>query len=297
MSTHVAPLAALERAALHCRPGTAKLYHSVVQRFILPIYGHLAVEEVEREHIADLHYELREKPYQANRVLEIGTKLFNLAELWKLRTGGNPCKFVRKYREKNRERFLIDEEFRRLGDVLNDMEADKTLPVCAAAAFRLLMLTGCRRNVTLKWERVDLEAGELRLPDTKTGARMVPLSPTAARVLTELPRIEGNPWVIPGFRRNRHLADRNHYRERVRDRADLQGMRIHDIRHSFASRALALGESLSMIGKLLGHNRIDTTARYAHLRRDSLKASSARVADSIGADILDRGPARAAPSA
>ena len=281
-----------EHVALHCKPDTAKLYRSAVQRFILPAYGHLAVEEVDREHIANLHYELRDIPYQANRVLEIGSKLFNLAELWKLRAGGNPCKFVRKYREKNRERFLTDEEFRRLGEVLSEMEAEKTLPVFAAAAFRLLMLTGCRRNeiVTLRWEHVDIEGGELRLPDTKTGARMVPLSPPAARVLAELPRIEGNPWVIPGFKPNRHLADLNHYWERVRERANLQDVRIHDIRHSFASRALALGESLTMIGKLLGHNKIETTSRYAHLARDSIKASSARVADSIGADILDRRP-------
>ena len=189
------------------------------------------------EHIANLHYELRDIPYQANRVLEIGSKLFNLAELWKLRAGGNPCKFVRKYREKNRERFLTDEEFRRLGEVLSEMEAEKTLPVFAAAAFRLLMLTGCRRNeiVTLRWEHVDIEGGELRLPDSKTGARMVPLSPAAARVLAELPRIEGNPWVIPGFKPNRHLADLNHYWERVRERANLQDVRIHDIRHSCAS--------------------------------------------------------------
>ena len=279
-----------EHVPLHCKPHTAKLYRRVVERFILPAYGHLAVEEVDREHIAKLHYELRDTPYQANRVLEIGTKLFNLAELWKLRSSGNPCKFVRRYREKKRERFLTDEEFRRLGDVLNEMEADKSLPVYPAAAFRLLMLTGCRRNeiVTLKWEYVDLEGGELRLPETKTGERMVPLSPAAARVLEQLPRIKGNPWVIPGFKRNRHLADLNHYWDRVRDRADLQDVRIHDIRHSFASRALALGESLSMIGKLLGHNKIETTSRYAHLRRDSIKASSARVADSIGADILDR---------
>ena len=287
-----------EHVALHCNPGTAKLYRSVVERFILPAYGHLAVEEVDREHIADLHYELRAMPYQANRVLEIGKKLFNLAELWKLRTGGNPCKFVRKYREKKRERFLTDDEFRRLGDILNEMEADKTLPAYPAAALRLLMLTGCRRNeiVTLKWEHVDLDEGEIRLRDSKTGARMVPLSPAAAQVLADLPRVEANPWVIPGFKPNGHLSDINHYWDRVRDRADLQDVRIHDIRHSFASRALALGESLSMIGKLLGHNKIDTTSRYAHLARDSIKASSARVADSIGADILDRKPHQSAAS-
>ena len=279
-----------EHVALHCKPHTAKLYRSVVERFILPAYGHLAVEDVDREHIADLHFELRDTPYQANRVLEIGNKLFNLAELWKLRTSGNPCKFVRKYREKKRERFLNDEEFRRLGDVLTEMEAEKTLPVYPAAAIRLLMLTGCRRNeiLTLKWEHVDLENGEIRLADSKTGARMVPLSPAAAQVLTQLPRVKGNPWVIPGFKPKRHLADLNHYWDRVRERADLQDVRIHDIRHSFASRALALGESLSMIGKLLGHNKIDTTSRYAHLPQDSIKASAARVADSIGADILDR---------
>ena len=284
-----------EHVALHCKPGTAKLYRSVVERFILPAYGHLAVEEVDREHIADLHYELRDMPYQANRVLEIGKKLFNLAELWRLRTGGNPCKFVRKYREKKRERFLTDEEFRRLGGILNEMEADKTLPMYPAAALRLLTLTGCRRNeiVTLKWEHVHFDQGEIRLPDSKTGARMVPLSPAAARVLVDLSRIKGNPWVIPGFKPNRHLADLNHYWDRVRERADLQDVRIHDIRRSFASRALALGESLSMIGKLLGHNKIETTSRYAHLRQDSVKASSARVADSIGANILDRTPREA----
>ena len=228
-------------------------------------------------------------------MLEFGSKLFNLAELWKLRTSGNPWKFVRKYREKKRERFLTDEEFRRLGDVLTEMEAEKTLPVYPAAAIRLLMLTGCRRNeiAALKWEHVDLENGEIRLADSKTGARMVPLSPAAAQVLAELPRIKGNPWVIPGFKPTRHLADLNHYWDRVRERADLQDVRIHDIRHSFASRALALGESLSMIGKLLGHKKIDTTSRYAHLARDSIKASSARVADSIGADILNRKPREA----
>ncbi|MCY4556416.1 MAG: site-specific integrase, partial [Chloroflexi bacterium] len=110
----------------------------------------------------------------------------------------------------------------------------------------------------LQWKHVDLAAGELRLPDSKSGARLVPLSPAAAQVLTRLPRIKGSPWVIPGTKPGRHLPDLNHYWERVRERADLDGVRLHDLRHSFASRALALGESLSMIGKLLGHNKIDT---------------------------------------
>ena len=268
------------------------MYKSVVERFILPSYGHLAVEEVEQQHIAELHHEPRGIPYQANRALEIGCKLFNLAEEWKLRRSGNPCKFVRKYREHKRERFLTEAEFRGLGEVLDEMEAEGSLPAPAAAAIRLLMLTGCRRNeiMELEWKHVDLGAGELRLPDTKTGARLVPLSPAGARVLAELPRIEGNPWVIAGARPGRRLADLNHYWERVRERADLEGVRRHDLRHSFTSRALALGESLSMIGRLLGHNKIDTTARYAHLARDSIKASSARVADSIGADILKGTP-------
>ena len=279
-----------EHVEVHCKERTGVIYRSNVKRFILPAYGHLPVEKVEREHIADLHYALRDIPCQANRVLEIENKIFNLAEEWNLRSKGNPCRFVRKYREQKRERFLTDEEFRNLGDVLNRMEAEGALPVYPAAAIRLLMLTGCRRNeiVQLEWKNVDLKEGEIRLPDSKTGPRMVPLSPTAAQVLKGLPRIKGNPWVIPGFRPNRHLGDLNHYWDRVREEADLDGMRLHDLRHSWASRALALGESLSMIGKLLGHNKIDTTSRYAHLARDSIKASSARIADSIGADILGK---------
>ena len=170
------------------------------------------------------------------------------------------------------------------------MEVRGSVTVHEAAAIRLLMLTGCRKNeiVKLKWKDVDVDAGEIRIPDGKTGARLVPLSPAAAEVLSGLPRKARRPWVILGTRSGRHLGDLQPAWERIRERAGLEDLRIHDLRHSFASRALALGESLSMIGKLLGHNKIDTTSRYAHLARDSIKASSVRVADSIGADILDR---------
>ena len=183
--------------------------------------------------------------------------------------------------------FLTDREFR-LGRVLNETAAVGGVSVHAVAAIRLLMLTGCRKSeiLTLRWKDVDLAANELRLADSKTGPRPVPLSPTAARVLADLPRVAGNPWVIPGYRAGTHITNLDKPWNIIRTRAGLKEVRIHDLRHSFASRALALGESLPMIGKLLGHRQIQTTARYAHLARDSVKASAARVAASIGADFL-----------
>ena len=216
------------------------------------------------------------------------SKMFNLAEAWGLRKdGANPCRFVEKYKEHKRERFLTEDEFRRLGQVLSEVEAEGSEALSAVTAIRLLMLTGCRLGEvqTLRWENVDLEAGELRLPDSKTGARMVPLS-RAAGVLAALPRDPDNPWVIAGRKPGAHLTDLQHPWRRIRARAGLGDVRIHDLRHSFASRALALGESLPMIGKLLGHTQVQTTARYAHLARDSVKASASKIADSIGADIL-----------
>ena len=136
------------------------------------------------------------------------------------------------------------------------------------------------------WEEVDLAAGELRLADNKTGARTIPLSPEAVRVLAGLPRVAGNPWVVSGTAAGVRMSDISPSWQVVRARAGLEDVRLHDLRHSFASRALALGESLPMIGKLLGHARVETTARYAHLARNSVDASPARVAASIGADIL-----------
>ena len=158
------------------------------------------------------------------------------------------------------------------------------------AAIRLLVLTGCRKNeiVTLRWDDIDRTAGEIRLRDSKTGARRIPLTPAVEWVLAGIPRIEGNPWVIPGKNPGDHLKNLDQIWLRLRPRAGLDNVRIHDARHSYASRALALGESLPMIGRLLGHRKVTTTARYAHLARDTEKASAVKVGASIGADILNR---------
>ena len=115
---------------------------------------------------------------------------------------------------------------------------------------------------------------------------MVPLTPAALEVLAGIKRVRRSPWVITGDRRDRHLSTLSRYWHRVRERAEVEDVRIHDLRHSFASRALALGLPLPMIGRLLGHTDVSTTARYAHLSRDAEKVAAARVGGSIEDDIL-----------
>ena len=277
---------------VHCKPKTAALYRFAIERHILPVLGDMGVAEVGREHAAELHHRLRETPTMANTVIGVLSKMYRLAETWELvPSGRNPCRSVRHFKERSRERFLTPEEFRRLGDVLREADARGSPWPPAIAAIRLLMLTGCRKGeiLSLRWDDVDRTARELRLRETKSGPRMVPLTPAVAKVLDGIPRTEGNPWVIPSQKAGAHLPDLVYYWGYVTERAGVEGVRIHDVRHSFASRALALGESLTMIGRLLGHAKVGTTGRYAHLVRDAEKAAAELVGDSIGAHVVPQG--------
>ena len=239
-----------EYVPVHCKPSTREEYRRSVRLFVDPVIGELRVPEVQRKDIAALHHGLRDKPYQANRTLGVLSKMFSLAEVWGWRPdGSNPCRHVKRYKEHKRERFLSPEETERLGQVLR--EAEEEMP-SAVAAFRLLLLTGCRMSEIrdLRWDYVKDDC--IELPDAKTGGRVVPLGPEARAVLSAIPRDEDNPWVISGRLPGSHLTDLQRPWRRIRKQAGLEGVRIHDLRHSFASRALALGESLTMIGKLLG---------------------------------------------
>ena len=148
--------------------------------------------------------------------------------------------------------------------MLDELEAKGKISANAAAGLRLLMLTGCRRNeiLTLRWEDVDLEHDEIRLRDAKTGARAVPLSPTARQVLAALPRQPDNPWVISGRGPGTRLANLNAAWEVVRTKAGLEDVRLHDLRHSYALRALSLGESLPIMGLLKKPGRRDSLCPY-----------------------------------
>lgn len=278
-----------EYVDLQCKPSTAVRYRRLLRLYIVPALGELSVREVDRERVAALHHDLREKQGTANHVLWMLSRMFSLAETWGWRPkGSNPCRSIRAYKSHHRERFLSREEYRRIGRVLKEVESKGTIHRPAIAAVRMLLLTGCRRGevATLRWDDVDRVSGHLRLRDSKTGPRWIPLTREALIVLDGLERKPGNPWVFTGIGEAAHVGDLTRYWLRLRKKMDLEDVRLHDLRHSYASRALQLGESLSMIGRLLGHSGIDTTARYAHLAKDTEKASAARVAGSIEAHIL-----------
>ena len=284
-----------EYAAVRYKPGTLAWTRTVVGRYIVPEFGKLALVGVERTQVRELHHRLYDTPSIANMVVRTLSLMYRLAEDWGLVPEAcNPCRSVVKYPQRKRERFLTDEEFTRLGQVLDEAATEGGASPAAVAAIRLLMLTGCRKSeiLTLRWVHVALDAGELNLPDSKTGARVISLAPMAVKLLAGLPRDPDSPWVIPGRYTGTHLRDLSDAWKVIRTRAGLEDVRIHDLRHSFASRALALGESLPMIGKLLGHSQVETTARYAHLARESLQESAARIAESIASDLLDIEPQR-----
>lgn len=280
-----------EHVAHHCKLSTAGEYGRSIDLFITPAIGAFQIIDVKRSDIAKLHHDMGHVPYQANRTLGVLSKMFNLAEVWGLRPdGSNPCRHVKKYREEKRQRFLSAEELTRLGQAFEEELRENPESKSAVAAFKLLILTGCRRSEiqTLKWAYVNCQT--ITLPDSKTGPKTVYLGQEAVNVLSKIDRIDGNEYVIPGRVEKQHLTDLEHPWRRIRARAKLDNVRIHDLRHTFASGAIAIGEHLPMIGKLLGHSQVQTTARYAHLADNPVRASADRVSSEIARALFAPAP-------
>jgi integrase len=282
-----------EYVAQHCKRRTAEEYQRAVNRYINPIIGRQRIADLTRADVARFHHHFRDRPYQANRALAVLSKMMNLAEAWGLRQDrSNPVRHVKKYREDKRERYLSGPELQRLGEVLMNAQAKTTESPFAIAAIGLLVLTGARLTeiLTLRWAHVDLENGVLRLPDSKTGAKLIYLNDAAANLLRTMPRMQKNPYVIAGKKPSACLINLQKVWRRIRARAGLIDVRIHDLRHSYASIAAGAGMSLPMIGKLLGHTQPATTARYAHLATDPIRAASNTIGTQIAAVMNSENP-------
>ena len=280
-----------EHITVRLKPKSAEGYRSNLRLFIVPALGRFKAADVARADVAKLHHDLRHSRYQANRSLALLSKMFNLAEMWGLRPdGSNPCRHVKKYPEEKRKRYLNGNELARLGETLCECEKSRESQ-STVNLIRLLLLTGCRLNeiLTLKWEHVDLENNALHLPDSKTGEKTVHIGAAALECLAGIERIHDNPWVITGQLSSSHLVNPGKPWRRIRTRAGLDDVRIHDLRHTFASVAVSGGQSLPMIGKLLGHTQVQTTARYAHLAADPIKQAAADVSSSIAAALSPKG--------
>ena len=271
------------------KDGTVNEYSRLLDKIIIPALGRYRVKDVVNADIVRRHSKLNKTPYQANRCVALLSKFFNWAERGALRPQfSNPCRHLEKFKEEKRERMLSVAELGRLGDALTDY-ADKS--PYAVAAIKLLIFTGARLNeiLTLCWESVDLEKGEARLLDSKTGAKTIHLPPPALEVLNQLPHVQGNPHVIGGHKVGSHLVNLSKPWRAIRASAGLDNLRIHDLRHAFASVAASSGMGLPIIGKMLGHSQPQTTARYAHLASDPVKEAAAKVAGTIAAAMLKGG--------
>ena len=283
-------------------------YVRLLNKRVLPALGSKRISEISRSDIAKLHSAVsKDAPISANRVVALVSSIWSWASRRDIVSSGlNPARGLERNKEQGKERFLKSDEFARLGEALRLAETEglpwaldeshpnakhfaraenRKTPVdlFAVAAIRLLILTGARLREILnaKWSEIDFDRGILFLSDSKTGRKPIYLSAAALSILNSIPRIDANPYVIVGAKPNKPRVDLKKPWNAIRRKAELHDLRLHDLRHSFASIGAGASLGLPIVGKLLGHSQPKTTARYAHLDADPLR----RAADSIGATI------------
>ena len=250
------------------KQGTLKVNRIYLRRQILPSFEGRPIGAISREEVQKWFRSLHTTPAAANRSAPILSVIMQQAEAWGYRPeNSNPCKGIRRYRPGRSERFLSPEEYRRLGEVLVEREVDHPLHV---AAVRLLLLTGCRKSEILALEWRFYRDGNLHLPDGKTGPRTVWLCRAARDILDSLPR-SSSRFVFPIEYSRAPRAWLNGFWSQARIETGLEDVRLHDLRHSYASMALLGGESIRAVGRLLGHEKPSTTLKYAHLSDASVR--------------------------
>jgi integrase len=298
------------------KPRTHEGYAILVERHINPSIGRMLISDLRRSDITKMHNRMASTPGAANRAVSLVSAIWNWAAARdEVAFNANPAKGVVRNPETAKERFLSSDEFGRLGEALaraetvglpfevneqgpNAKHAPKPenrrrlIDPYAAAAIRLLILTGARLREILhaRWENVDFERGILFLADSKTGRKPIYLGSATLLILTNLPRVSGSPYLIAGATPDKPRSDLKNPWRAITKAAGLEGLRIHDLRHSFASVGAAASLGLPIIGKLLGHTQPSTTARYAHLDADPMRRAVDTIADTISTAMNSRVP-------
>ena len=278
----------LDRQAHRWKPRTLESNTRVVRKDILPTFGHLAVDAITVEQVRDWFASMSERPGIANRAMPVLSMMMRMAELWGYRVhNSNPCRNTRRYKMKPMERFLTAKEMARLNTVLT---RDEFWCPHVVAIVRLLMLTGCRFGEIASLECDWIRGKRIHLPDSKSGPRTVWLSSAARGVIDGIPRYSADcPYLFPARPPTQPIDNIVFHWDRIRTEAGLPGLRLHDLRHTWASVAAMNGVDMVTVAKLLGHALVETTERYVHLSDQSVTDAADRVSNRIHAALAGRG--------
>ena len=262
----------------HWKPATHAISIRMFSDHLVPWFGDMPIEEITRQDVLNWDDSMHIKPGAANRSLPLLSTIMQQAEIYGLRPdGSNPCVKIKRYRLKARECFLMPHEIKKLGQVLSTHEKQHKRQV---DLIRLLLLTGCRKGEILNLQWSFYRDGHLHLPDSKTGPKIIYLSTPARQILANLPRGR-NRWVFPGQERGKPLSEIWLWYNQVRKQAGPERVRLHDLRHSYASTAIKREAGLRTVCALLGHQDSGATLQYVHLCDDAVLASAQVVGDAI----------------
>lgn len=291
-------------AAIHKKPSSAMRDENLMRMHILPFMGKMKVAEVTNDDVYRLHQRVtiggvkmhqakrkdyngkltKPQPITANRVIALLSKMMNLAEQWGLRPqNSNPCRHIKRNKENKRERYLTPNELATVSSAMRNMVAEGRLDKVIEQAILLLIFTGCRVSeiLHLRWDEVDFGNARLNFKDSKTGAKSIPIGAPALQIIADIMPVPGNDFVFVGRKEGASLVFIRKAWKRICDEAGLTEVRLHDLRHTFASFGVSANMSLHIVGKLLGHTQAVTTQRYAHLDDDPLRTAANQVSNML----------------
>jgi len=275
------------------KPHTQYDYRRLWSSVLETRFASQRVEAISSSEVDKFHKSLSAKPYRANRALALLSRLMNLAEVWEMRSQStNPCRAVEKFPEEHRQRFLSQAEIQAMNEAAEALVKEKQISQGAAHAVCLLLLTGARVSEMLgaKWAWLDRNLKVISLPDSKTGKKLIYLSDAALEVLDKQSVLSGkSKFIFPSHQEGKHFVGLPKSWAKICERAGLEGVRIHDLRHTAASIAVGQGASLPLIGKLLGHTQAQTTMRYAHVDVDPALAAANEIGNAISRSLESKG--------